>query len=72
MTETQRFPAPWRIVEMSDRFAVLDATGHSVAFFHFTNRPDAAESAIELFKKQALRRAAEYAGPMLGKRDGDG
>jgi hypothetical protein len=52
MTGIQRFPEPWRIVEMSDRFAVLDATGHSVAFFHFTNRPDAAESAIDLFKKQ--------------------
>jgi hypothetical protein len=68
----QRFPPPWRIVEMSDRFAVRDATAHSLAFFHFPNRPDAAESAIELFKKQAPQRAAKYAAPMLGKRDGDG
>jgi hypothetical protein len=52
------------------RFAVQDAAGHSMAFFHFTNRPDAADSAIDLFKRQALRRAAKYAGPML--RDGDG
>jgi hypothetical protein len=69
MTGLQRFPPPWRIVEMPDRFAVKDATGR-VAFFHFPNYPDAAESAIELFKKQALRRAVKYAAPMLGKRGG--
>jgi hypothetical protein len=70
MTGIQRFPPPWRIVEMPDRFAVQDATGHSVAFFHFTNRPDAAESATALFKKQALQRAARFAGPLLKSEQG--
>jgi hypothetical protein len=61
----QRFPPPWRIVEMSDRFAVRDVTGRLFAFFHFTNYPDTAESALALFKKQALQRAIRFAGPLL-------
>jgi hypothetical protein len=67
MTDTQRFPPPWRIVEMSDRFAVRDATGRLFAFFHFPNHRDAAESAITLFKKQALQRTIKFAGPLLDR-----
>src|SRR5262249_7802005 len=67
MTSTQRFPPPWRIMELPDRFAVQDANGQAMAFFHFQNSPNVAASAIALFKKQALQRAVRFAGPLLEK-----
>jgi hypothetical protein len=38
-----------------------------MAFFHFQNYPDASESAVAPFKKQAQQRAVKYASPMLRK-----
>jgi len=31
---TSRFPGPWRIAEFPNGFAVYDATGRQLGFFH--------------------------------------
>src|SRR5271170_762505 len=62
-----RFPRPWRVVEHPASFTVQDATGQNVAWFHFRNDPEIAQSAAVLFKDEARRRAMNFAGPLLGK-----
>jgi hypothetical protein len=37
---TGRFPRPWRVVEHAASFAVQDAMGQNVAWFHFRNDPE--------------------------------
>jgi uncharacterized protein YfaP (DUF2135 family) len=64
---TGRFPRPWRIVEHAASFAVQDATGQNVAWFHFRNDPEITQSVAVLFKDDARRRAMNFAGPLLGK-----
>jgi hypothetical protein len=64
---TGRFPRPWRVVEHAASFTVQDATGQNVAWFHFRNDPEIAQSAAVLFKDEARRRAMNFAGPLLGK-----
>jgi hypothetical protein len=39
---TSRFPAPWRIVELSNGFAVHDANGRHLGFFYGRNDPNMA------------------------------
>jgi hypothetical protein len=64
-----RFPPPWRVVEMAGCFTVQDATGQSVAWFYFPDGPSVAPSAAVLLKEQARRRALNFAGPLLDKVD---
>jgi hypothetical protein len=64
---TGRFPRPWRVVEHAASFTDQDATGQNVAWFHFRNDPEIAQSAAVLFKDEARRRALNFAGPLLGK-----
>jgi hypothetical protein len=64
---TGRFPRPWRVVEHAASFTVQDATGQNVAWFHFRNDPEIAQSAAVLFKDEARRRAMNFAGPLRGK-----
>jgi hypothetical protein len=64
---TGRFPRPWRVVEHAASFTVQDATGQNVAWFHFRNDPEIAQSAAVLFKDEARRRAMNFAAPLLGK-----
>jgi hypothetical protein len=60
-----RFPPPWRIVEMPGCFIVGDATGQNVAWFYFQDGPTVAPSDTVLLKEQARRRAMNFAGPLL-------
>jgi hypothetical protein len=39
---TNRFPAPWRIVEMPTGFAVEDATGQQLGVFYGRSDPNTA------------------------------
>jgi hypothetical protein len=39
----------------------VDATGKNVAWFHFRNDPGIAQSVAVLFKKEARRRAMNFA-----------
>jgi hypothetical protein len=64
---TGRFPRPWRMVEHAASFIVQDATGQNVAWFHFRNDPEIAQSAAVLFKDEARRRAMNFAAPLLDK-----
>jgi hypothetical protein len=59
---TGRFPRPWRVVEHPASFSVQDATGRSVAWFHFRNDPGITRSAAVLFKDEARRRAMNFVG----------
>jgi hypothetical protein len=63
MTDHHRFPAPWRIVEMPGCFVVQDATGRNVAWFHFQDNATVAPR----LKQGAMRRAINFAGPLLDK-----
>jgi hypothetical protein len=62
-------PPPWRVVEGTGCFIVQDATAQNVAFFYFPDGPTVAPSAVVLLKKQARRRAVNFAGPLLDKAD---
>jgi hypothetical protein len=64
---TGRFPRPWRVVEHAASFAVQDAMGQNVAWFHFRNDPEIEQAVAVLFKDDARRRAMNFAGPLLGK-----
>jgi hypothetical protein len=33
--ETRRFPPPWSVIENSESFAVIDATGFNLAYLYF-------------------------------------
>jgi hypothetical protein len=55
------------VVEHAASFVVQDATGQSVAWFHFRNDPEIAQSMAVLFKDEARRRAMNFARPLLGK-----
>jgi hypothetical protein len=66
---TRRFPPPWRVVEMAGCFIVQDATEQNVAWFYFRDDPTVAPSAAVMLKEQALRRAVNFAGPLLDKAD---
>jgi hypothetical protein len=60
---TGRFPRPWRVVEHAASFAVQDATGQNMAWFHFRSNPEIGQSVAVLFKDEARRRAMNFAGP---------
>jgi hypothetical protein len=62
-------PPPWRVVEGAGCFIVQDATEQNVAWFYFPDGPTVAPSAAVLLKKQARRRAVNFAGPRLDKAD---
>jgi hypothetical protein len=64
-----RFPTPWRVVEMAGCFTVQNATGQNVAWFYFLEGPTVAPSAAVLLKEQAKRRAMNFAGSLLDKTD---
>ena len=59
-----RFPPPWRIVELAGSFTVQDATGQNVAWFYFLDGPTVAPSAAVPLKERARRRAVNFAGPL--------
>jgi hypothetical protein len=62
---TGRFPRPWRVVEHAASFAVQDATGRNIAWFHFRNDPEIVQSVAVVFKDEARRRAMKFAEPLL-------
>jgi hypothetical protein len=35
----RRYPAPWKVEEGAESYAVLDATGQPLAFVYFENEP---------------------------------
>ena len=35
----RRFPAPWKVEEGTESYAVLDADGHNLAFVYFEDEP---------------------------------
>ena len=64
-----RFPRPWRIVEMAGCFTVQDATGQNVAWFYFPDGPTVAPPAAVLLKERAKRRSMSFASPLVDKVD---
>jgi hypothetical protein len=64
------FPTSWSVFETTGYFVVQDATGRNVAWFYFRDDPTVARSAAVLLKEQARRRAVNFAGPLLGGKEG--
>jgi hypothetical protein len=58
---TSRFPAPWRIVDIADGFAVNDATGQQLAVFYGLAEPNAARQTDFLTIDEARQMAVDFA-----------
>jgi hypothetical protein len=58
---TNRFPAPWRIVEMPRGFAVEDATGQQLGVFYGRSDPNTAGHTGFLTMDEARQMAVDFA-----------
>jgi predicted alpha/beta hydrolase len=58
---TRRFPAPWRIVEISNGFAVDDATGQQLCVFYGRADPNIAGHTGFLTMDEARQMAVNFA-----------
>jgi hypothetical protein len=58
---TNRFPAPWRIVEMATGFAVEDATGQQLGVFYGRSDQNAAGHTGFLTMDEARQMAVDFA-----------
>src|SRR5262245_21946423 len=58
---TSRFPAPWRIVEIPNGFAVDDATGQQLGVFYGRGDPNAAGHTGFLTIDEARQMAVDFA-----------
>lgn len=58
---TGRFPAPWRIVEIANGFAVDDATGQQLGVFYGRADPNAAGHTGFLTMDEARQMAVDFA-----------
>src|SRR5215831_696477 len=58
---TSRFPAPWRIVEIPNGFAVDDATGQQLAVFYGRSDPNIAGHTGFLTIDEARQMAVDFA-----------
>jgi hypothetical protein len=58
---TSRFPAPWRIVEIPNGFAVDDATGHQLGVFYGRADPNTAGHTGFLTIEEARQMAVDFA-----------
>ena len=57
---TTRFPAPWRIVELPNGFAVEDATGKQIGVF-YGRTPDSAGHTGIMTMDEARQMALDFA-----------
>jgi hypothetical protein len=57
---TSRFPAPWRIVELPNGFAVEDATGKQIGVF-YGRAPDCAGHTGIMTMDEARQMALDFA-----------
>jgi hypothetical protein len=58
---TTRFPAPWRIVEIPNGFAVDDASGQQLGIFYGRADPNAAGHTGFLTMEEARQMAVDFA-----------
>jgi hypothetical protein len=58
---TSRFPAPWRIVEIPNGFAVDDATGRQLGVFYGRADPNTAGHTGFLTANEARQMAVDFA-----------
>jgi len=58
---TSRFPAPWRIVEIPNGFAVDDASGQQLGIFYGRADPNAAGHTGFLTMEEARQMAVDFA-----------
>jgi hypothetical protein len=58
---TARFPPPWSLDELVDRFVVRDANGHALAHVYFEEELDRCAAAHLLTRDEARHIAANIA-----------
>ena len=58
MSEPRRFPAPWRLVELTEAYRIEDATGFPVAYVYFCDDEERRASMAERMTKDDARRIA--------------
>jgi hypothetical protein len=56
-----RFPPPWRVVEKGSCFLVKDATGRTMGWFCFRDRPRSPSPIGVMTRDEARRMAANFA-----------
>jgi len=66
----RRFPPPWSIDELEERFVVKDQNGQQLAYVYFEDEPGR-RSAAKLLSKDEARRIARFATLNSHHRRGD-
>jgi hypothetical protein len=61
MTTQRRFPPPWQVEEITERFKVMDATGQALAYVYFEDEAGRRMTMRRLTKDEARRIAANIA-----------
>jgi len=57
----RRFPAPWRVEEITESLKVMDATGQALAYVYFEDEAGRRMTMKRLTKDEARRIAANIA-----------
>lgn len=57
----RRFPPPWRVVENTESFTLVDANGQALAYFYFEDAPQRQMSMKRLSRDEARRIAVNCA-----------
>ncbi len=66
----RRYPAPWKIEEGSESYAVLDANGQKLAYVYFEDEPQRAMTLRRISKDDAWQLARAITRiPALMQRD---
>ncbi len=69
-TMRRRYPAPWKIEEGSESYAVLDANGQKLAYVYFEDEPQRAMTLRRISKDDAWQLARAITRiPALMQRD---
>ena len=57
----RRFPPPWTVEEMTEAFAIRDATGQALGYIYFEEEPGRRMTMKRLTRDEARRIAANFA-----------